>query len=138
MNPISACTINYHYQHQILTHCRKVFKYVGIGHSERVYHNALLIELERAQIPYRSEVMCPYIYDGFMIGYGTADLVLYDTVVELKAKSCKPNTATSQLKKYVTSLRNTQNKSYTGIIINFNQNTGNLDYIMMGNVTKLT
>lgn len=139
MNPISACTINFYDHNQILSHCTNVFRRIGIGHSERVYHNALIIELERAKIPYRSEVMCPILYDGFMIGYGTADLILHDVVVELKAKSCKPDSATSQLKKYLYSLKSTKKKSYMGIIINFNQYTGKLDYVFMNsNSTKLT
>lgn len=126
-------------QHQkIVQHCVNVFKEMGIGHSERVYHNALLIELQQAKIPFRSEVICPYFYKGIVTGYGTADVVLYDTVLELKAQAYKPDHGL-QVKKYIHSLQLNEKKKYSGMVINFNQKTGDVDHVhFCFNRSKLT
>jgi len=110
-----------HHEH-ILKHCEHVFRAMGTGHTEKVYHNALLIEFQLSNIPYRSEVMCPYFYKGIVTGYGTADVVVYNTILELKANNHQPKQHGLQLKKYVNSLK------MDGMLINFNQKTGNIEH----------
>lgn len=130
MNPISICTMSYFQHKQILRHCENVMKIMGKGHTERTYHNALLIELEGCKIPYRSEVTCPFFYKGKCAGYGTADVVIFDFILELKANTNCPSLHTSQLKKYIVSLKESEKKIYDGMIVNFNQQTGKLDHVM--------
>ena len=135
----SICGINYYQNQKILKICENVFKILGTGHTERVYHNALLIELQNAKIPHRSEVMCPYFYKGKCVGYGTADVVLYNTVLELKVGTAEPDIHATQLKKYVHSLRENEKTLYDGLLVNFNQKTGKIhSSFYTYNNTKLT
>jgi GxxExxY protein len=132
----SICSLQ---QQTILKYCENVFKGLGVGHTEKVYHNALLIELQHNKIPYRSEVMCPYFYRGKCAGYGSADVVVFDTILELKSSSVEPLIHAPQLKKYVFSLRMHEKTQYNGMLINFNQKSGKIDHLFYTfNNTKLT
>lgn len=105
-----------------------VYTALGTGHSEIVYHKALEVELRARGIKYESKVIIPISYLGLHVGYGEADLIVYqdamDTnglVVELKAVTYAPRAQErAQLSSY---LRCRGYEGASGILINFRQPT---------------
>jgi GxxExxY protein len=63
-----------------------VYNQLGYGFLERVYENALLIELGKQGLKAASQVPIHVYYDGLVVGDFFADIVVEDKVVlELKA-----------------------------------------------------
>lgn len=54
----------------------KVFKYLGPGFSESVYHKALCVELRKNHIEYDTERVYPIIYQNQSVGIFRPDLVI--------------------------------------------------------------
>jgi len=119
-------------------YARHAMRVLGKGHTERVYHRALATSLGRTQIPLRSEVVTPIMFMGECVGLGRADLVLQgrqrgprdtalDLVVEIKANARPPAHASGQLRKYLESLRRIEKRECAGVVLNFNQTTGEVD-----------
>ena len=109
-------------------HALHIMKTLGKGHSERVYHRAMITSLNKAKVPHRSEVLSPIFFMGEVVGMGRCDLVIRDTAVEIKANALPPRSAIPQLRKYTQSLAKIENKkNFFGLIINFNQRTGRTD-----------
>ena len=108
--------------------CLHIMRTLGAGHREAVYHTALITALNKARVFHRSETVCAISYLGETVGYGKADLIIDDIVVELKATSRSPTEASGQLKKYVESLTRTEKIPFRGVIINFNQKTATVDF----------
>ena len=79
-------------------------KVLGKGHTENIYHRAMITALNRKGIPHRSEVICPIMFMGEIVGTGRADLVVENVVVELKSTLRCPSEASPQLRKYIESL----------------------------------
>jgi len=100
---------------QIKSFAKRVFKALGAGFSERVYHNAMEVLLKKHNIPYKSEQVIPVMFEGVEVGQVRADLVIADNIViELKSvKSLKDDHAT-QCGMYM-KLLNVDN----GVVINF-------------------
>jgi len=105
-----------------------VMAVLGKGHSERVYHRAMITCLNRKRIPHRSEVIAPIVYMGEVVGFGRCDIVIGDLVVEFKANVRCPSRTSPQLQKYLESLRHSERTRFRGVIINFNQRTGRIDW----------
>ncbi len=64
----------------------KVHRILGCGFIESVYANALLLELNKAEISYEREKVFPVRYEGTEVGIFHADLVIENRlIVELKA-----------------------------------------------------
>jgi GxxExxY protein len=100
---------------QIKSFAKRVFKALGAGFSERVYHNAMEVLLKKHNIPYKSEQVIPVTFEGVEVGQVRADLVINgNIVVELKSvKSLRDDHAT-QCGMYMKLL-----KIDSGIVINF-------------------
>lgn len=63
-----------------------IYATLGIGLSERVYHNAMEIMLREHGIQYETERIIPIVFHGHTIGNLRADLIVdKDIIVELKA-----------------------------------------------------
>ena len=63
-----------------------VMNKLGAGFLEKIYENALVLELDRAGLAVAQQVATAVYYDDVVIGNYTADLVVADTIlVELKA-----------------------------------------------------
>jgi GxxExxY protein len=113
---------------QILkTHAKGVMDVLGKGHSERVYHRAMITSLNRQAIPHRSEVIAPIYFMGEVVGFGRCDIVVGNLIVEFKANMRRPSKTSPQLRKYMESLRASERSRFRGMIVNFNQHTGNVD-----------
>lgn len=98
---------------------------LGKGHTERVYHRALITSLNRERVPHRSEVLAPIYFMGEVVGFGRCDIVIGDLAVELKANMHCPHKASSQLQKYIESSKETKRRTNVrGAVVNFSQRTG--------------
>lgn len=121
----------------IIKHNSKcVMAALGTGHSECIYHKALITALNKMGVHHRSEVPCPIWFMNECIGMGRADIVLDNIVVEIKANKNQPKHASPQLEKYVKSLSQTERKKYQGFIVNFNQKTNQVDFWTSKKQTK--
>lgn len=113
-----------------------VMRTLGAGHRERIYHRALITAFNHLKIPHRSEVACPIWFMGQCIGMGRADLVIGDIVIEIKAiRNCPRNTS-DQLRKYIVSFNKHEKRVYRGMVVNFNQKSGNVDVLEEHCVTE--
>lgn len=71
---------------RIIGCCFSVHQALGSGFLEKVYENALMIELEKAGLEARQQVPVSVKYDGHTVGEYFADIVVEKKVVcELKA-----------------------------------------------------
>jgi len=85
--------------HSIAEH---IYKKLGAGYSERVYHNAFEVMLREKNIPYESERIVPIVFEGHVIGHLRADLIIDGrTVVELKAVKSTSPAMLEQLENYL-------------------------------------
>jgi len=102
-------------------HAAEVMAVLGKGHTERVYHRAMITSLNRRLVPHRSEVITPICYMGEVVGFGRCDIVIGNLAVEFKANKRCPSKASSQLCKYLESLGRSR---FRGLVLNFNQRSG--------------
>jgi GxxExxY protein len=100
---------------QIKSFAKRVFKSLGAGFSERIYHNAMEVLLKKHGIPYKSEQVILVKFEGVEVGQVRADLVVNENIViELKSvRSLKDDHAT-QCGMYM-KLLNIE----SGVVINF-------------------
>lgn len=71
---------------RIIACCFKVHRILGAGFLEKVYENALLIELEKSGLRARQQFPMSVSYDGRPVGEYFADILVEDRIVcELKA-----------------------------------------------------
>ncbi len=71
---------------KIIGSAQRVSTVMGNGFLEKVYANALLIELKRAGLDVRCEVALKVKYENKVVGVYVADMIVEDEVlVELKA-----------------------------------------------------
>ena len=113
----------------IREHARRVMKTLGKGHTERVYHRAMVTSLNKQNVAHRSEVLAPITYLGEVVGFGRCDLIVGNLVVELKANAQCPSSASPQLTKYMASMGATERKRFKGVVINFNKRSGGVDVL---------
>lgn len=93
----------------------KVHKALGHGFSERVYENAMRVELTRQSLNVRQQVPIQVHYEGEVVGEFVPDLWVEDRVlVELKAVLSLQKEHEVQLVNYLTAT-----KVDTGLLINF-------------------
>ncbi len=64
---------------------------------------------------------------GEVVGFGRCDIVVGNLIVEFKANMRRPSKTSPQLRKYMESLRASERSRFRGVIVNFNQHTGNVD-----------
>ena len=81
---------------QVLTCAHKVSHILGAGFLEKVYENALCLELTHAAIPFQCQQHYEIRYKGECVGNYTADIVVDNRLlIEVKALSgiCKEHDA---------------------------------------------
>ncbi|MFK7972858.1 MAG: GxxExxY protein [Bacteroidia bacterium] len=79
-----------------------VYNRLGYGFLERVYHNAMLIELAKYDLNAKSEFPIEVFYEGKKVGMYFADLIINDCViVELKASKTLELAHEAQLTNYL-------------------------------------
>jgi GxxExxY protein len=96
----------------------EVHSTLGSGYLERVYHEALALELKGLGIPFRSEVEVPIWYKGIPLGVGyRADLLCFgDLLVELKAQESIGRVDAAQVINYLKAGR-----IPVGLLLNFGE-----------------
>lgn len=96
----------------------KVYNALGFGFLEKIYRNAMLVELRKAKLKVLKEKEIKVYYDSEIIGEYYADLLVEDKViVELKSVKGLDGTQEKQLINY---LKATEME--VGLLINFGEN----------------
>ena len=93
----------------------KVSNVLGCGYLEKVYENALAHELRKAGLKVEQQKRIDVFYDGILVGYFAADIVVEDNVIlEIKAVRALDEAHKAQTLNYLksTGLR-------LGLLINF-------------------
>lgn len=99
----------------IINCAMKVSNTLGAGFLEKVYENALAVELKKAGLKIEQQKKVSVKYDGVVVGDYTADIIVNDSVLlELKAARIIDEIHQAQLLNYLkaTGLR-------LGLILNF-------------------
>ena len=92
-----------------------VYKSLGAGYSEQVYHKAMEVGLRNNKISYETERIVPITYDGHVVGNARADLIIDSKyVVELKSVKTLTPAMVQQTSNYLT-LTGIQD----GLLVNF-------------------
>lgn len=87
---------------KILFSFYRVYNILGFGFLEKVYENALCIELEKLGLDVHQQKTSPVYYDGTLVGEYFADVVIDDQVVlELKAAEALRAEHLAQLTNYL-------------------------------------
>jgi GxxExxY protein len=88
--------------HEIIGAAMAVHRELGCGFTEKVYQDALEIELQRRQIPYKREFPLHATYRGVVLKTAfVPDFICYDQIiVELKAVKEIENTFRAQAMNY--------------------------------------
>ena len=100
---------------QILSAFYQVYNSLGTGFLEKVYENALLLELEKRGLAVKQQTPIKVYYAGKVVGEYFADLVVENKVLlELKAGETIDQAHISQLNNYLRATR-----LEVGLILNF-------------------
>ena len=88
---------------KVIRSSTRVWKALGPGFNECIYHKALETEFRLNNISYNTEAIIPFTYMGEVVGHGRIDLVVCKKlIVELKATSTALGDAEElQLGKYM-------------------------------------
>ena len=94
-----------------------VYKTLGYGFLEKVYENAMALELRKRNVTVKAQSPIAVLYDGEIVGEYFADLLVADAViVELKAAKAVVDEHEAQLLNY---LKATPHE--VGLLLNFGQ-----------------
>src|SRR5262245_8485356 len=87
---------------QIIGRAMKIHRYFGPGFPEIIYKRALIIELEKANLIYSSEIEREIFYEERLIGKRRLDLLVGNNIlVELKAVTEINNSCYAQIINYL-------------------------------------
>lgn len=93
----------------------KVYKTLGYGFLEKVYENAMIIELNKANLNCRNQVAINVSYEDKLVGNYYADILVENKVIlELKAAAALCEEHEAQLINY---LKTTDKE--VGLLLNF-------------------
>jgi len=87
---------------RVIASCFKVHKALGAGFLEKVYENALVMELERNGLTVRQQAPISVEYEGVVVGEYFADILVDERVIlELKANESLSKDHEVQLVNYL-------------------------------------
>jgi GxxExxY protein len=87
---------------QLTDIAHEIYRELGPGYSEAVYHRAYEVLLREKCIPYETERIVPVVFKGHTIGNFRADLIVGGTtILELKAVKTLTDSFVQQLKNYL-------------------------------------
>ncbi len=93
----------------------RVYNELGFGFLEKVYQNAMLLELRKAGMKADSQKMIKVYYSGYEVGEYFADIIVNDCVIlELKAAEALVKEHELQLINYLKAT-----KIEVGLLLNF-------------------
>lgn len=100
---------------KILKAFYRVYNTLGFGFLEKVYENALAIELMKSGLDVKQQAQIPVYYDGRLVGDYFADVVVQNVIIlELKAAEALHAEHHAQLTNY---LKATDKE--LGLLLNF-------------------
>jgi GxxExxY protein len=102
----------------------EIYRELGPGHSESVYHNAFEVLLREKGYQYETERILPIVFKGCTIGNFRCDIIVNNTIIELKSTPKLKPEHHQQIKNYMRIL-----PGHEGILINFGSISG-LEYKM--------
>jgi GxxExxY protein len=95
--------------------CLAVHNALGCGFLEKVYENALVLELKKRGFKVSTQVPLKVLYDGVVVGEYAADLLIDDKfILEAKATEKDNGVYHAQLVNYLKATRNP-----LGFLVNF-------------------
>lgn len=113
---------------QVQTLVDDIFNILGPGHSERIYHNALELQLRLANIMYERERVIEIKFKNYVVGHIRADLIVNnEIVVELKVGSKIKEDHVDQCKRYMKQLNISK-----GMVICFPELKGVVEVVSIG------
>jgi GxxExxY protein len=87
---------------RVIASCFKVHKALGVGFLEKVYENALVMEMARNGLTVRQQVPISVKYEGVVVGEYFADILVDERVIlELKANESLSKEHEVQLVNYL-------------------------------------
>ncbi len=92
----------------------KVYNTLGYGFLEKVYENALVIELKRAEFNILQQQNIKVFYENQVVGDYFADIIADQVILEIKAAECLREENKAQLINY---LKATDKE--IGLLLNF-------------------
>ena len=95
-------SMNYEISRKVIGCAMKVHREMGCGFLERVYENALSIELRRKGVDFERQVSLRVHYSGEHVGHYIADIIVgNELLLELKALQSITGSCKSQLLNYL-------------------------------------
>ena len=96
--------------------CMEIHRELGKGHDEIIYKDALVVDLQRAGIPFAREVKYEVTYKGVILPHhGRADFVIWDKILfEAKATDRLTEAHVKQVLTYLAA-----SKLELGLLANF-------------------
>ena len=86
----------------IQQYAQHVYKVLGPGFSEKIYHNAMEVVLRKNGVPYETERIVPIVFEGHTIGNLRADIIINNkTVLELKSVKTVNDVMVTQAQNYL-------------------------------------
>lgn len=80
----------------------KIHTTLGCGFPEKIYHKAIILELEKENLAYKTEKPIKVYYEKSELGYFKLDLVVEEKVIiEIKAVEYMPKVFKEQLVSYL-------------------------------------
>ncbi|MCT4623853.1 MAG: GxxExxY protein [Schleiferiaceae bacterium] len=93
----------------------KVYNHLGYGFLEKVYENALCLELQKSGLKFEKQKQIKVFYDGYQIGEYFADILVEGKIIiELKATESISKEHECQLINYLKAT-----KIELGLLFNF-------------------
>ena len=117
---------------QIICAFYNVYNILGNGFLEKVYENALAVELKKIGLSVTQQESVKVYYDGVLVGDYFADIIVNGLVIlELKAAESLRNEHFAQLTNY---LKATDKE--VGLLLNFGKKP-EFKRVVLGNETKM-
>ena len=100
--------------------CMEIHRGLGKGHDEVIYKDALVVELQRAGIPFAREQKYEIVYKGVLLPHCYfADFVVWDKIlIEAKAAEQLTEAHVKQVLNYLAAL-----KLELGLLVNFGRDS---------------
>ena len=100
---------------EVIECAKRIRRQLGPGYLEKVYKNAMVVELRKLKLNFETEKLIQVLYDGIVVGeYRTDIIVEGKLVLELKATQDLSIANEVQLVNYLTSTQIDD-----GLLINF-------------------
>ena len=100
---------------EIIECAKRIRRQLGPGFLEKVYKNAMIVELRKLKLTYEAEKLIQVLYDGIVVGEYRTDIIVEGRLIlELKATQDLSIANEVQLVNYLTSTGIND-----GLLINF-------------------